>query len=136
MSEGFGADDAYLLDTHVLLWWWFLPEQLSSGVLTLLQDPASRLWVSAASVWELSIKHNSGKLPDVQEALADLEGLLQADGLQSLPIRHAHGLRAGAFPQAHRDPFDRMLAAQAEIERLVLLSADPALALFPCRTFW
>jgi PIN domain nuclease of toxin-antitoxin system len=136
MSEGGGADNGYLLDSHVLLWWWFLPERLSSGALALLQDPASRLWVSTATVWELSIKHHRGKLPELGEALADLDGLLQADGFQSLSIRHAHALRAGALPQAHRDPFDRMLAAQAEIERLVLLTADPALAAFPCRSFW
>jgi len=131
-----GDGDGHLLDSHVLLWWWFLPERLSSSVLTLLQDPASRIWVSSATIWELSIKHHSGKLPEVGEALEDLEGLLQGDGFQCLPIQHAHGLRAGAFPQAHRDPFDRMLAAQAEIEQLVLLTADPALAAFPCRSFW
>jgi len=62
MSEGDATVDGYLLDSHVLLWWWFLPERLSSGVLTLLQDPASRIWVSSATVWELSIKHHSGKL--------------------------------------------------------------------------
>ncbi|MCP9929743.1 hypothetical protein KBY82_02985 [Cyanobium sp. AMD-g] len=63
----------------------------------------------------MSIKHHSGKLPEVADA---------------------HALRAGAFLQPHRDPFDRMLAAQAEIEQLVLLTADPALLAFPCRTFW
>jgi PIN domain nuclease of toxin-antitoxin system len=66
----------------------------------------------------------------------DLPGLLQADGFQPLPISLAHGLRAGGYSQPRRDPLDRMLAAQAELERLVLLTADPQLSAFPCPTFW
>ncbi len=132
MSDAVG----YLLDSHVLLWWWFEPERLSQTVQPLLADPATTVLVSAASVWELSLKHHQGKLPELQQAIGDLPGLLQADGFQPLPIALAHGLRAGAYIQAHRDPFDRMLAAQAELERLVLLTADPQLSSFPCRTFW
>lgn len=127
---------AYLLDSHVLLWWWFDPERLSGAVQGLLVDPTSRILVSAASVWELSLKHHQGKLPELAAAMADLPGLLQADGFQALPISLAHGLRAGGYSQPHRDPFDRMLAAQAELERLVLLTADPQLSSFPCQTFW
>jgi PIN domain nuclease of toxin-antitoxin system len=125
-----------LLDSHVLLWWWFDPERLSEPVQTLLADPASRVLVSAATVWELSLKHHQGKLPELARAIGDLPGLLQADGFQPLPIALAHGLRAGAYSQPHRDPFDRMLAAQAELERLLLLTADPRLSAFPCRTLW
>ena len=130
------APPAYLLDSHVLLWWWFDPERLSAPVRALLVDPGTAILVSAASVWELSLKHHQGKLPELDTAIADLPGLLQADGFQPLPIALAHGLRAGAYRQPHRDPFDRMLAAQAELERLVLLTADPALAAFPCLTLW
>ena len=129
------STSAYLLDSHAL-WWWFDPERLSSAVLDLLVDPTSRTLLSAASVWELSLKHHQGKLPELAAALADLPGLLQADGFQALPISLAHGLRAGGYSQPHRDPFDRMLAAQAELERLVLLTADPQLSAFPCQTFW
>jgi PIN domain nuclease of toxin-antitoxin system len=127
---------SYLLDSHVLLWWWFDPERLSSAVHALLVEPTSQVLVSAATVWELSIKHHRGKLPELASAIADLTGLLQADGFQGLPITPAHGLRAGAYPQTHRDPFDRVLAAQAELERLVLLSADPQLSTFPCQILW
>lgn len=127
---------AYLLDSHVLLWWWFDPERLSSAVHALLVDPTSTILVSAASVWELSLKHHQGKLPELGTAIGDLPGLLQADGFQGLPITAPHGLRAGAYPQPHRDPFDRVLAAQAELERLVLLTADPQLSTFPCQTLW
>jgi PIN domain nuclease of toxin-antitoxin system len=132
MSEAVG----YLLDSHVLLWWWFEPERLSQSVQILLADPATTVLVSAASVWELSLKHHQGKLPELQQAIGDLPGLLQADGFQPLPIALAHGLRAGAYHKPHRDPFDRMLAAQAELERLVLLTADPQLSTFPCHTLW
>lgn len=126
----------YLLDSHVLLWWWFDPERLSQAVLTLMRDPATTVLVSAATVWELSLKHHEGKLPELAQAIGDLPALLQADGFQPLPIALDHALRAGAFSQPHRDPFDRMLAAQAELERLVLLTANPQLSSFPCRTLW
>ena len=127
---------SYLLDSHVLLWWWFEPERLSSEVCEVIRGPANPVFVSAATVWELSIQHHQGKLPELESAIANLPGLLEADGFQALPIALAHGLRAGSYRQPHRDPFDRMLAAQAELERLVLLTADPQLAMFPCRTLW
>ena len=126
----------YLLDSHALLWWWFDPDRLSTAVRELLSDPATPVLVSSASVWELSLKHHQGKLPELSGAIADLQGLLQADGFEGLPISLAHGLRAGGYSQPHRDPFDRMLAAQAELDRLVLLSADPQLSTFPCQTLW
>lgn len=127
---------AYLLDSHALLWWWFDPDRLSTAVRERLIDPATPVLVSAASVWELSLKHHQGKLPELSSAIADLPGLLQADGFEALPISLAHGLRAGGYSQPHRDPFDRMLAAQAELDRLVLLTADPQLSTFPCQTLW
>ena len=127
---------AYLLDSHALLWWWFDPDRLSTAVRELLGDPATPVLVSAASVWELSLKHHQGKLPELSGAIADLPGLLQADGFEALPISLDHGLRAGGYSQPHRDPFDRMLAAQAELDRLVLLTADPHLSTFPCQTLW
>ena len=92
--------------------------------------------VSSASVWELSIKHHQGKLPELQPAITDLPALLRADGFQLLSIAISHALRAGAYSQAHRDPFDRMLAAQAELEQLVLIKADSQLADFPCCRLW
>lgn len=130
------SGDGYLLDSHVLLWWWFDPDRLSNAVLELLSNPSTSVLVSAASVWELSLKHHQGKLPELSGVITDLPGLLQADGFEALPISLAHGLRAGAYSQPHRDPFDRMLAAQAELNRLVLLTADPQLSTFPCRTLW
>lgn len=132
MSSG----TACLLDSHALLWWWFDPDRLSTAVRELLIDPSTPVLVSAASVWELSLKHHQGRLPELSGAITDLPGLLQADGFEALPISLAHGLRAGGYSQPHRDPFDRMLAAQAELDRLVLLTADPQLSTFPCQTLW
>ena len=91
MSRG----EAYLLDSQALLWWWFDPDRLSTAVRELLTDPPTPVLVSAASVWELGLKHHQGKLPELSGAIADLPGLLQADGFEALPISLAHGLRAG-----------------------------------------
>jgi PIN domain nuclease of toxin-antitoxin system len=133
MTTGSGR---YLLDSHVLLWWWFDPGRLPTEVRLVLINPASEVFVSAASIWELSLKHHQGKLPELAAVIDDLPGLLQADGFQRLAMSISHGLRAGGYSQPHRDPFDRMLAAQAELERLVLISADQQLANFPCQSLW
>ena len=117
-------------------WWWFDLGRLFAVVRERLWEPSTFMLVSAASMWELSLKHHQGKLPELSGAITDLPGLLQADGFEALPISLAHGLRAGGYSQPHRDPFDRMLAAQAELDRLVLLTADPQLSTFPCRTLW
>ena len=128
--------EGFLLDSHVLLWWWFDPDRLSTAVHEQLIDPSTSVLVSAASVWELSLKHHQGKLPELSGVITDLPGLLQADGFEALPISLAHGLRAGGYSQPHRDPFDRMLATQAELDRLGLLTADSQLSSFPCQTLW
>jgi PIN domain nuclease of toxin-antitoxin system len=133
MTTGSGR---YLLDSHVLLWWWFDPGRLPTEVRLVLINPTSEVFVSAASIWELSLKHHQGKLPELAAVIDDLPGLLQADGFQRLAMSISHGLRAGGYSQPHRDPFDRMLAAQAELERLVLISADQQLANFPCQSLW
>ena len=80
------ASTGYLLDSHVLLWWWFDPQRMPEGVLALLSDEETPVVVSSASVWELSIKHHQGKLPELQHAIADLPALLRADGFQILSI--------------------------------------------------
>ena len=130
------TSSGYLLDSHALLWWWFEPERLSQAVHGVLTNPSNRILVSTASAWELSLKHHQGKLPELDQTITELPALLQADGFEALPISLAHALRAGGYDQPHRDPFDRMLAAQAELDDLVLLSADRMLASFPCKILW
>jgi PIN domain nuclease of toxin-antitoxin system len=125
-----------LLDTHALLWWLVEPEKLSPLAEAAISDPAATIFVSAASGWELATKVRLGKLPGADGLLQDLPSLLQQQGFQPLAVQLHHGVRAGGYRQAHRDPFDRLLAAQAELEGLQLVSLDPALATFPCRLFW
>jgi PIN domain nuclease of toxin-antitoxin system len=125
-----------LLDTHALLWWLVEPEKLSPLAEAAINDPAATIFVSAASDWELATKVRLGKLPGAEELLQDLPSLLQQQGFQPLAVQLHHGVRAGGYRQVHRDPFDRLLAAQAELEGLQLVSLDPALATFPCRLLW
>jgi PIN domain nuclease of toxin-antitoxin system len=125
-----------LLDTHALLWWLVEPEKLSTFALAAINDTAATIFVSAASGWELATKVRLGKLPGAEGLLQDLPSLLHQQGFQPLAVQLHHGVHAGSYRQAHRDPFDRLLAAQAELEGLQLVSLDPALATFPCRLLW
>jgi len=111
-----------LLDTHVWLWW-LTDEPLSEPVAAAVGDPHTDVLVSAASVWEVSIKRALGKL----DAKAGLESHLDDDGFSSLPITVTHAAVAGALPLHHGDPFDRMLVAQAQLEDLTLVTRDPTL---------
>jgi len=125
-----------LLDTHALLWWFTDDERLSPTARQLIVDSDNRVFVSAASAWEIATKQRLGKLPGVPEAAARFSELVAADGFSHLPITHHHSLRAGGYEAAHRDPFDRMLAAQSELERLPLVTRDPAFEAFSIRTIW
>jgi len=127
---------ALLLDTHALLWWLAQPERLSPAAHGAIADPDNLVHVSAASGWEIATKVRLGKLPAASELLNDLPQLLAAQGFELLPISLVHGLHAGGYPMAHRDPFDRLLAAQAELAGLTLVSLDPALKAFPCCLLW
>lgn len=125
-----------LLDTHVLLWWFMGDTQLPRRVRTAILDDANEILVSAASAWEVATKHRIGKLPEAPEVYPRFEELVAADGFSYLPVSHRHGLRAGSYAVPHGDPFDRMLAAQAEIDGLVLVSRDSKFAQFPVQVFW
>ena len=127
---------AFLLDTHALLWWLAEPERLSPVVHATLADPAHTVFISAASAWEIATKHCLGRLPTAELLLQDGWSLMERQGFQPLPVSWSHGLRAGSYGMPHRDPFDRLLAAQAELEQLILITLDPAFAPFPCQTLW
>ena len=120
-----------LLDTHVLLWWLADDPQLSRGAREAIADPDALVHVSAVSLWECAIKANLGKL-DLDGA--DLAAEVPANGFMELPISGLHALAAGALPRHHDDPFDRMLAAQARLDELVLVTRDPALAAYGIST--
>lgn len=126
----------FLLDTCTLLWWWSEPEKLSNKVLALLRDPRNLVYISAASAWEVATKTRIGKLPDGSRMLNEWSHRLGVDGFKDLPITSAHAARAGMLPGEHRDPFDRMLAAQGLLEDLPVLTYDPQIAGLGAETRW
>lgn len=126
-----------LLDTHAFLWWVSSGgSRLSDPARDVLSDGANAVMVSLASVWEMSIKVGTGRmeLPDAIERY--LPDRLRHHGFDLLPIELAHAYRAGSLPRIHGDPFDRMLIAQAQIEDLVVLTADPAISRYDVETIW
>ena len=124
------------LVTHALISWWTDDSQLSKRARNLLLDTENAIHVSAASAWEIAIKQRIGKLQGVPYASEQFSSLVDADGFAHLPMRYEHALRAGAHPSGHSDPFDRMLAAQSEIEGMSLITRDPLLKEFGCKTIW
>lgn len=126
----------YLLDTHALYWRATGSPRLSKKAATLIDDVRNEVLVSAVSAFELSLKHQLGKLPHGESLLRSMGSVLTQMRLTSLPLTVEHSLLAGSFAHAHRDPFDRMLAAQALIEGAVLVTTDPAFEHFPVHTLW
>lgn len=118
-----------LLDTHVLLWWLTDSEELGTKAKEAIADPNNQVYVSAASTWEISIKRSLGKL----QAPDDMSRFIEEEGFTSLPITPYHGDQAGQLPDLHKDPFDRMLIAQAQAEGLVIITHDEAVTQYPVR---
>ena len=125
-----------LLDTHALLWALMEPEKLSSKARRLLEDDNTDVVVSVASAWEIATKFRIGKLPGVRRVVADYAEAM--DGLQAtqLAVTSAHALKAGSWDVAHRDPFDRVLAAQSRLEKVALMSCDPVMQQFDVEVIW
>ncbi len=113
-----------LLDTHALLWWWEMPEQLSSAARRTIENRSNAILISAAVAWEVAIKTKTGRV-NFETYLATWSDLVAGDGFSELPILSDHGIRAGLLPLHHKDPFDRILAAQAQAIRLPIVSVDP-----------
>ena len=119
-----------LLDTHLLVWAMGSPERLSAALAAMLQDPANMPVFSVASLWELVIKQGLGK-PDFRVEPALLRRALLDGGWQELPVQAHHALAVAALPLLHRDPFNRLLLAQASSDGLLLITADQQLAAYP-----
>jgi PIN domain nuclease of toxin-antitoxin system len=125
-----------LFDTHTFLWWESQPEKLSSTVLDLCRNPDNTLLFSVANAWEIQVKTQLGKLRiqrPLGELLAEQE---QTNKLQILPVELGHVLALQHLPDYHRDPFDRMLIAQALVEGAALMTRDQVIARYAISTIW
>ena len=125
-----------LLDTHALLWWLSGDDALSATARTAIANEDSGIFISAASIWEIATKHRTGKLPGVAAIIADLDRVIADQGFIGMPINLRHGQVAGTLPGPHRDPFDRMLIAQAMLENLVLVSNEQLFDVYGVTRLW
>lgn len=125
-----------LLDTHALLWWLFDDGQLSPTAREAIATPEHRIWVSAASAWEIATKARLGKLAEAGDVPRRLPHYLRRARFLELPISIEQSLRAGALPGPHRDPFDRILMAQSLITGYPLVTLDPIFHEYGIRTIW
>ncbi len=125
-----------LLDTHAFLWWIADDPRLSLRARQVMEAADTELFLSAVSGWEIAIKSRLGKLrlpADLEDFIVEQLGI---NAIQVLPIQMSHALRVYTLPDLHRDPFDRMLVAQSQLERLPILTGDPQIAQYPVTTIW
>jgi PIN domain nuclease of toxin-antitoxin system len=125
-----------LLDTHALLWWLAGDDALSVTARAAITNEDNGIFISAASIWEIATKHRIGKSPGIAAIIADLDRVIADQGFVGLPINLRHGQVAGALPGPHRDPFDRMLIAQAMLENLVLVSNEQSFDAYGVTRLW
>lgn len=125
-----------LLDTHALVWWWTDDKRLPAAPRAAIASPDNTVLVSAASAWEIATKHRLGKWPEVATLLDGFDTNLRRSRFASLPISHEHARLAGGLDGEHRDPFDRMLLAQARLEELAIVTGDPVFRAYGATVVW
>ncbi len=125
-----------LLDTHAFLWWLAGSERLSEAARAAISDAANDIFISAASAWEITTKHRLGRLPGAEIVALDVVGCIRSQGFRELPITAHNGERAGRLPGPHRDPFDRMLIAQALTLDLPLVSVEKLFDRYGVKRIW
>jgi PIN domain nuclease of toxin-antitoxin system len=125
-----------LLDTHALLWWFSDDSALPASCRKLIAQSGGNIFVSAASAWEVATKFRLGRLPSASELVQDFGGYLDRENFVTLPVSSEHGIRAGMLPGPNRDPFDRMLIAQAEMEKLFIVSNERIFDHYGVRRIW
>ncbi len=125
-----------LFDTHALIWWLTDSSRLPEAVRRAIFDPSNEKLISAATAWEITAKHRLGKLPGSDPIAADFTAVVARQGFEQLPITVEDAARAGAMPGLHRDPFDRILIAQALARNLVLLSSESLFDRYGVRRLW
>jgi len=125
-----------LLDSHALIWWLAGDEALSPTARAAVAEAPDAVLVSAASAWEIAIKHRIGKLPSVRFFVGRMETTLREQGFEALPVTLRHAERGGMLDPHHRDPFDRLLIAQALLEDLTLVSRDALFDRYGVQRLW
>lgn len=125
-----------LVDTHALLWWLDGDRRLSLKARRAIANESNTILVSAASAWEITTKARLGKLPGATDVAADVAGCVASQAFASLDITMLHAQRAGSLAGQHRDPFDRMLIAQAQLEDISVISDDEVFDGYGVRRFW
>ncbi len=125
-----------LFDTHVLIWWFSDDPLLPQPVRGFIGDTENHLLVSAASAWEIAIKYQLGKLRKTGDLVSDFTGRIEREGFELLPISAEHGIRAGLLPGPHKDPFDRMLVAQAQAENIPIITNEMIFESYGVRRLW
>ena len=125
-----------LLDTHALLWWLLDDAQLSAAARAAISETRRRVCVSTASAWEIGIKYQLGKLPQARDIVDNLDRYLRKERFEVIGIGLQHALDAGKLPGPHRDPFDRMLMAQATGEQMLLVSNDAVFREYGVAVLW
>ena len=125
-----------LLDTHALLWWLDGDRRLSLKARRAIANESNTILVSAASAWEITTKARLGKLPGAADVAADVTGCVASQGFTPLDITLLHAQRAGGLPGEHRDPFDRVLIAQSQLEDVAVVSDDEVFDAYDLRRFW
>lgn len=124
-----------LLDTHALLWWLLDSPELPASARRAIER-ASLAYVSSVSVCEIAIKQRSGKLSELRLAATELPSLIEQSQFTPLPLTLAHAAAVAALPEYHRDPFDHLLIAQAQVEKLTVVTSDPQFARYGVKTKW
>jgi PIN domain nuclease of toxin-antitoxin system len=125
-----------LLDTHAVLWWFAGDTSLSQTARDAIADNSNEIFVSAATAWEIATKYRLGKLPGAALLASDIAGALASQGFDELPVTVRDGQVAGGLPAIHKDPFDRMLIAQAALEDLVLVSNETLFNAYGVARLW
>ncbi len=125
-----------LLDTKTWLWMQVTPERFAPGVQELLEDSGTELQLSAASSWEIAIKYALGRLDLPELPATYVLSRMKSSGVRGLPIEHSHALHVATLPPHHRDPFDRLIIAQAQIEGLPILTSDRQLEAYDVAIRW
>lgn len=124
-----------LLDTHALIWWLEGGAKLSPAARRIIADPEASVLVSSASAWEIAIKHHAGKFR-VPDLIKNFEGRVQREGFVELPISIEHAVKAAALPGSHKDPFDRVLIAQSQLEDAAIVTRDPLFRKYAVQCIW